>query len=222
MQESSLAVFDMPELRKLHYSGAMATRHIIDRDVSLDDVLLAIEKPLEKLREATLRELLTLVANARRLVLSPWCIEQFARPEEWSKVQLDKVRRLACIIERREEGALSIAPLLSNCRHVEELCVSVVPSQGKRRRSSDDEECHAVMGGKRVMVKHLKVVRMQYIDESKSGFELVKLLLKNAPALEMMTIVPSMDGLEQAKFRRSVLKLRKSSQSASIQFCTAG
>ena len=52
--------------------------------------------------------------------------KQFARPEEWSKLQLDKVRRLACIIERREEGALSIAPLLSSCGNVEELCVSVV------------------------------------------------------------------------------------------------
>ncbi|WVZ74103.1 hypothetical protein U9M48_022326 [Paspalum notatum var. saurae] len=222
VQESSLAVFDMPELRRLQYSGAMAARHTIDGDVTLDDVLLAIEKPMEKPREATLRELLTLVGDARRLVLSPWCIEQFARSEEWPKVQLDKVRRLACVIERREEGALSIAPLLSNCRNVEELCVSVVPSQGKRRRSSDDGECHGVPGGKRVAVKHLKVVKMQYIDESKSGFELVKVLLKNAPALEMMTIVPSMDGLEQAKFRRRVLKLRKSSQNASIQFCTTG
>lgn len=71
-------------------------------------------------------------------------------------------------------------------------------------------------------MKHLKVVRMKYIDESKSGFELVKLLLKNASALEVMTIVPSMDGLEQAKFRRRVLKLRKSSQNVSIQFCTTG
>ncbi|CAD6249873.1 unnamed protein product [Miscanthus lutarioriparius] len=124
-------------------------------------------------------------------------------------------------VERREEGALSIAPLLSSCRNVEELCVSVVPSQGKWRRNSDDGECHGVLGGKRVSVKHLKVVRMKYIDESKSGFELVKVLLKNAPALETMTIVPSMDGLEQAKFRRKVLKLRKSSQNASIQFCTA-
>jgi len=73
-----------------------------------------------------------------------------------------------------------------------------------------------------VTVKHLKGVRMQYIDESKSGLELVKILLKNAPALETMNIVPSMDGLEQAKFRRRVLKFRKSSQNASIQFCTAG
>jgi hypothetical protein len=52
--------------------------------------------------------------------------KQFARPEEWSKLQLDKVRWLTCIVERREEGALSIVPLLSNCRNVEELCVSVV------------------------------------------------------------------------------------------------
>lgn len=74
-QESALAVFEMPELRMLHYSGAMAARHIIDEDVSLDDVLLAIEKPLVKPREAALRELLTLVGNTRRLVLSPWCIE---------------------------------------------------------------------------------------------------------------------------------------------------
>lgn len=72
------------------------------------------------------------------------------------------------------------------------------------------------------MVKRLKGVRMKYIDESKSGLELVKLLLKNAPALETMNIVPSTDGLEQAKFRRRVLKFRKSSQTASIQFCTAG
>jgi hypothetical protein len=46
--------------------------------------------------------------------------------EEWWKVQLDRVRQLSCVIERREEGALSIAPLLSNCRNVEELRVSVV------------------------------------------------------------------------------------------------
>lgn len=72
------------------------------------------------------------------------------------------------------------------------------------------------------MVKRLKGVRMKYIDESKSGLELVKLLLKNAPALETMNIVPSTDGLEQAKFRRRVLKFRKSSQTASIQFCLAG
>lgn len=76
-QESALAVFEMPELRILHYSGAIASRHIIDGDVSLDDVLLAIEKPLVKPREAALRELLTLVGNARRLVLSPWCIEVY-------------------------------------------------------------------------------------------------------------------------------------------------
>jgi len=76
--------------------------------------------------------------------------------------------------------------------------------------------------GKGVTVKHLKGVRMQYIDERKSGLELVKILLKNAPALETMNIVPSMDGLEQAKFRGRVLKFRKSSQNARIQFCTAG
>jgi hypothetical protein len=46
--------------------------------------------------------------------------------EEWWKVRLDRVRQLSCVIERREEGALSIAPLLSNCRNVEELRVSVV------------------------------------------------------------------------------------------------
>jgi hypothetical protein len=76
-QESSLAVLEMPELRTLRYSGAMATRHIIDGDVSLDEVLLAIEKPQVKPREATLRELLTLVGNVRSLLLSPWCIEVY-------------------------------------------------------------------------------------------------------------------------------------------------
>ena len=76
-QESSLAVLEMPELRSLRYSGAMATRHIIDGDVSLDEVLLAIEKPQVKPREATLRELLTLVGNVRSLLLSPWCIEVY-------------------------------------------------------------------------------------------------------------------------------------------------
>ncbi|RCV07873.1 hypothetical protein SEVIR_1G286200v4 [Setaria viridis] len=217
-EQSSLALFEMPELRTLRYSGAMATRHIIDGEVSLDEVLLAIEKPQVKPREATLRELIALVGNVRSLLLSPWCIEQF---EEWWKVRLDRVRQLSCIIERREEGALSIAPLLSNCPNVEELRVSVVPSQGKRRRCSDGE-CHGVLCSKGVAVKHLKGVRMKYIDESKSGLELVKLLLKNAPQLETMNIVPSMDGLEQAKFRRRVLKFRKSSRNASIQFCTAG
>lgn len=54
-------------------------------------------------------------------------LKQFAHPEEWSKVvRLDKVRRLACIIERREDGALSIAPLLTSCPNVQELSVSVV------------------------------------------------------------------------------------------------
>lgn len=53
-------------------------------------------------------------------------LKQFARPEEWSKVRLNKVRQLSCIIERREEGASSIAPLLANCQNVEELSVSVV------------------------------------------------------------------------------------------------
>ncbi|KAG2660778.1 hypothetical protein PVAP13_1KG458600 [Panicum virgatum] len=76
-QESSLAVLEMPELRTLRYSGAMATRHIIDGDVSLDEVLLAIEKPQVKPREATLRELLTSVGNVRSLLLSPWCIEVY-------------------------------------------------------------------------------------------------------------------------------------------------
>jgi hypothetical protein len=79
-----------------------------------------------------------------------------------------------------------------------------------------------VMGRKGTMMKHLRGVRMEYIDESKSGFVLVKVLLKNSPALEIMTIVPSMDGLEQAKFRRRVLKLRKTSRNANIQFSTTG
>lgn len=221
-QQSSVAVSEMPMLRTLHYSGAMANRHIIDDAVPLDEVVLAIEKPQVKLQEPNLRKLLTLVGNVRSLVLSPWCIEQFARPEEWSKVRLDKVRRLACIVERREEGALSIAPLLANCPNVDELSVSVVPSQCKRRRCSDDGVYHGVLGGKGVMARHLRAVRLEYIDESKSGLELVKLLLKNAPMLEMMTIVPSMDGLEQARFRRRVLKLRKASRNASIQFCATG
>jgi hypothetical protein len=73
--ESSLALFEMPDFRTLRYSGAMATRHIIDCDISLDEVLLAIEKPQVKPREATLRELIALVGNARSLLLSPWCIE---------------------------------------------------------------------------------------------------------------------------------------------------
>ncbi|CAL4884778.1 unnamed protein product [Urochloa decumbens] len=220
-QESSLAVFEMPELRSLRYSGAMATRHVIDVGISLDEVVLAIEKPQTKPREDILRELIALVGNAPSLLLSPWCTEQFARVEEWLKVRLDRVRRLSCIIERREEGASSIAPLLSNCRNVEELRVSVVPSQGTRRRCSDGE-CHGLLRSKGVMLKHLKGVRMKYIDESKSGLELVKLLLKNASALETMNIVPSMDGLEQAMFKRRVLKFRKSSRNAIIQFCTAG
>lgn len=41
-------------------------------------------------------------------------------------MRLNKVRQLSCIIERREEGASSIAPLLANCQNVEELSVSVV------------------------------------------------------------------------------------------------
>ncbi|KAG8059793.1 hypothetical protein GUJ93_ZPchr0002g23805 [Zizania palustris] len=220
--QSSVAFSDLPALRILHYSGSMANRHIIDDVDSLNEVVLAIEKPQLKLQEPILRELLTLVGNVQSLVLSPWCIEQFAHPEEWSKVRLNKVRKLACIIERREEGASSIAPLLANCQNVEELSLSVVPSQGKRRRCSDEGLYHGVMGCREVVLKRLRIARMVYIDESKSGLELVKLLLKNAPMLEIMTIVPSMDGLEQAKFRRKVLKFRKASQDADIQFSATG
>ena len=72
-----------------------------------------------------------------------------------------------------------------------------------------------------MIVRNLRAIRMEYIDESKSGLDLVKLLLKNAHMLETMTIVPSMDGLEQAKFRRRVLKFRKASRNASIQFCVS-
>ncbi|KAL5211975.1 hypothetical protein ABZP36_022822 [Zizania latifolia] len=221
-QQSSVAFSDLPALRTLQYSGAMASRHIIDDIDSFDDVVLAIEKPQPKLQEPNLRELLALVGNVQSLVLSPWCIEQFARPEEWSKVWLNKVRQLTCIIERREEGAFSIAPLLSKCQNVEELSVSVVPSQCKRRRCSDETTYHGVVGCKEVMLRHLRTVRMVYIDESKSGLELVKLLLRNTPMLEIMTIVPSMDGLEQAKFRRRVLKFRKASRDADIQFSASG
>jgi hypothetical protein len=53
-------------------------------------------------------------------------LKQFAHPEDWSKVRLDKVTRLTCVIERREEGAFSIAPLLTSCPNVRELSVSVV------------------------------------------------------------------------------------------------
>lgn len=74
-QESSVAVSEMPEFRTLRYSGTMATRHIIDGAISLEKVLLAIEKPQVGPREATLRELITLVGNVRSLLLSPWCIE---------------------------------------------------------------------------------------------------------------------------------------------------
>ncbi|XP_048535483.1 F-box/LRR-repeat protein At1g06630-like [Triticum urartu] len=217
-EQSSIAIAEMPALRTLRYSGAMANRHMINGADSLDEAVLAIERP-QALLEPNLRELLALVGNVRSLVLSPWCIEQFAHPEEWSKVRLDKVRRLACIIERREEGALSIAPLLTSCPNVQELSVSVVPSQSKRRRCSDSEVQYRVIGGRGMIVRNLREIRMEYIDESKSGLDLVKLLLKKAQMLEMMTIVPSMDGLEQAKFRRRVLKFRKASRNVNIQFC---
>jgi hypothetical protein len=74
-QESFFAVSEMPELRTLRYSGAMANRHIIDGGISFDEVRLAIEKPQVKPQEATLRELISLVGNVRSLLLSPWCIE---------------------------------------------------------------------------------------------------------------------------------------------------
>ncbi|XP_047077769.1 F-box/LRR-repeat protein At1g06630-like [Lolium rigidum] len=220
-QQSCVGIAEMPSLRTLRYSGAMASRHIVTDAYSLDEVVLATEKPQVKLQGPNLRELLPLVGNARSLVLSPWCIEQFARPGDWSKVRLDKVTRLACIIERREEGALSIAPLLTSCPNVKELSVSVVPSQSKQRRCSGDEVQYDVVCGRGVTVRNLRAIRMEYIDESKSGLELVKLLLKNAQVLETMTIVPSMDGLEQAMFRRRVLKFRKASRNASIQFCAS-
>lgn len=67
----------MPALRTLRYSGAMANRHMISDVDSLDEVVLAIEKPQVKLMEPNLRELLALVGNVRSLVLSPWCIEVY-------------------------------------------------------------------------------------------------------------------------------------------------
>ena len=70
-----------------------------------------------------------------------------------------------------------------------------------------------------MIARNLREIRMEYIDESKSGLDLVKLLLKKEQMLEMMTIVPSMDGLEKAKFRRRVLKFRKASKNVNIQFC---
>uniref|UniRef100_A0ACD5Z2J7 Uncharacterized protein n=1 Tax=Avena sativa TaxID=4498 RepID=A0ACD5Z2J7_AVESA len=147
-QQSCITISEVPALRTVRYSGEMANRHIITDADSLDEVVLAIEKPHVKFQEPNLRELLALVGNVRSLVLSPWCIEQFARPEEWSKVRLDK------------------------------------PSQSKRRRCSDDEVRYHVMGGRGVIVRNLREIRMEYIDESKSGLELVKLLLKNAQMLE--------------------------------------
>jgi hypothetical protein len=75
-EQSCIAFADMPALRALRYSGAMASRHIITDAYSLDEVVLATEKPHQvKLQEPHLRELLALIGNARSLVLSPWCIE---------------------------------------------------------------------------------------------------------------------------------------------------
>ncbi|KAM0901949.1 hypothetical protein ACQ4PT_019518 [Festuca glaucescens] len=181
-QQSCISIAEMPALRTLRYSGAMANRHVISDAYSLDEVVLATEKPQVKLQGPNLRELLPLESNF-------WAVnnlKQFARPEEWSKVRLNK------------------------------------PSQSKRRRCSGDEVQYDVIGGRgKVIVRNLRAIRMEYIDESKSGLELVKLLLKNAQVLETMTIVPSMDGLEQAMFRRRVLKFRKASRNASIQFCAS-
>lgn len=68
-------------------------------------------------------------------------------------------------------------------------------------------------------MKHLKSVKLEYIDENKTGLELVQLLLKYSHALEKMTIVPSNDGLEHAKFRRNVSMLRKASRNARVEYC---
>ncbi|KAE8798650.1 F-box/LRR-repeat protein [Hordeum vulgare] len=179
-QQSSVAIAEMPALRTLRYSGAMANRHMINDADSLDEVVLTIE-PQVKLLEPNLRELLVLVGNESNH-LDVNNLKQFAHPEEWSKVRLDK------------------------------------PSQSKRRRCSDTGVQYGVIGSRRMIVRNLREIRMEYIDESKSGLDLVKLLLKNAQMLEMMTIVPSMDGLDQAKFRRRVLKFRKASRNVNIQF----
>jgi hypothetical protein len=67
-EQSCIAFADMPALRALRYSGAMASRHIITDAYSLDEVVLATEKPYQvKLQEPNLRELLALETHGA------WC-----------------------------------------------------------------------------------------------------------------------------------------------------
>lgn len=72
--------------------------------------------------------------------------------------------------------------------------------------------------GIRRTARQLKTVKLVNIDESRTGLKLVKFLLKYVRALEKMTIVPSEDGLEHAKFRRKVSTFPRASRNVVIEY----
>lgn len=92
------------------------------------------------------------------------------------------------------------------------------PSQSKQRGVHCDNEQLEVKVDIKATMKHLKSVKLEYIDENKTGLELVKFLLKHACVLEKMTIVLSNDGLDSVKYTRQVSLFRKASKNAIIEY----
>ncbi|XP_072986659.1 F-box/LRR-repeat protein At4g14103-like [Typha latifolia] len=220
MHPIRIRVSDSPRLRTLSYSGRVADEHDFEDLVDLDEVVLDLGKP-SKLRESDeecrdcLVKLLGLVGNSRCLLLSPWCIQHLCRAEDLLEIRQDNVKRLELVMASPREGVREIAPLLMSFPSVEDLTISIAFSRLVQWRLAGEQQEVETKG----LLRHLKRVRMEYIDRSKSGLELVKFMLKNARSLKKMTIVPLLDGLEHGKFRRKVSKFRRASRDVTIEYC---
>ncbi|XP_017700107.2 F-box/LRR-repeat protein At4g14103-like [Phoenix dactylifera] len=211
-----------PRLKTLHYVGGAADEHCMENLQRLDEVVLGLRAPslmweAEEDCQERLVKLFQMVGGARSLTLSSWCIRHLARAPGLPDGVQEGVKHLVLFMERREDGLGAIAPLLRSCPYLETLSVSVTPSQSVRKGRATAREKQRELGIRR-MARQLKTARLENIDESKTGLELVRFLLKNLRALEKMTIVPSKDGLEHAKFRRKVSTFPRASRNVVIEY----
>ncbi|XP_020248040.1 F-box/LRR-repeat protein At4g14103-like [Asparagus officinalis] len=218
-------------LKCFNYIGEVVNLHCFVNLPSLVEVVLNLNVKScayesDEQCSPLLVKLVQMVGNAKVLTLSPWCIEQLCRVRNLSKcmkAQGENVKELVLLLVRKEDCVQLVSPLLRSCVNVEILTVSILPSQSLRRgfsndNSGDQDERNLNINGK---MKNLKTVKLEYIDENKTGLDLIKFLLNNAHALEKMTIVPSKDGLEHAKFRQKVSMFRKASKNVRVEYCTS-
>ncbi|KAG1354248.1 F-box/LRR-repeat protein [Cocos nucifera] len=212
-----------PRLQTFHYVGRAADEHCLENLLCLDEVVLGLRAPslmweAEGDCQESLVKLFQMVGGATSLTLSSWCIKHLARaPGLLDNVQ-EGVKHLVLFMEYREDSLGAIAPLLMSCPYLETLSVSIMPSQSMRKGHGSAREKQRELEIRR-MTRQLKAVKLENIDASNTGLELVKFLLKNLRALEKMTIVPSKDGLEHAKFRRKVSAFPRASRDAIIEYC---